>query len=726
MTRLWIGLILMALAIAFKAELVAPPSPPATPAASAFDAVGAKARLARILADGTPHIVDSDEGDIVRERLVAELRSLELEPRIAEHRQCQAFTDSALMSCATVRNVIVTIGQNDGPTLLLNTHYDSAIASPGGSDAGIGVATMLEIARLIAAEPDAGRAVTFLFNEGEEQGLLGAHAFVTEDPAAETIDSVINFEARGTDGPAIMFRTSQPNDGLIARYAAAAERPVANSLGADIATLIPNYTDVRAFADRTDWQSYDFAIAFNEARYHSMGDSVDALSIDSLHHMGSEGLALTRAMRAPAPAAEGRRVYGDVAGRSLLHLPLLPASLLMLGAILIFSLQWWRSDGRRALPAVALTALAGLLAAAAVGWLFPMLRDGQFWRGQPGITFAGISVIGIAVMLFLLLRQRHSREAVRVAAWLFLSLAVGALSFALPGALAALLVPAIIAAVGMFLRGLLARVLFVAAAMILFIMQLQLAAQIEEILIAGPLYGPAAFLVLGSLPLLVELLPAHKGSRAPALALAGVGVALLVAALILPQHSPRSPMPLSIIRIAGEEEAPDRAYVINDGAPVPAALDEATDWTWSDAPFSERQYLAAELGDRAPLPLVIERLSEQPEGNGRRIELRIRADANRVTIRTEEAGAILAMGIDGQPIALDDPEGEAYLRCQGRECRDERFTIVTSGTEPVLVQVSAARYGLTGEAAALADHRPSTHVEKGTADGTYRYVEGLL
>ena len=53
---------------------------------------------------------------------------------------------------------------------------------------------------------------------------------------------------------------------------AATGRPYANSLTADFAKLIPNYTDVVVFKDR-GWPTLSYAIVGNETRYHTPGDT---------------------------------------------------------------------------------------------------------------------------------------------------------------------------------------------------------------------------------------------------------------------------------------------------------------------------------------------------------------------------------------------------------------------------------------------------------------------
>lgn len=63
------------------------------------------------------------------------------------------------------------------PSLLVNAHYDSVPFSPGASDNGVMVAMALECLRIALIQPY-DLPVIFLFNDGEEAGLLGADAFV--------------------------------------------------------------------------------------------------------------------------------------------------------------------------------------------------------------------------------------------------------------------------------------------------------------------------------------------------------------------------------------------------------------------------------------------------------------------------------------------------------------------------------------------------------------------
>src|SRR3954453_6026565 len=199
---LWLVLALLVAAMAMKAWLTTVPEAGAA-RPGGFDEARAVARLARVLGDQRPHPVDSAADDAVRARLLAELRAMGLGPRVTDDWACNGDPRSRSLSCARVRNVVATIGPATGPRLLLASHYDSTPTGPGAADDGIGVATMLEIASILKDRP-LERPVMFLFNEGEELGLVGARAFLA-DPFSINVDSLINLEARGLRGPVNMF-----------------------------------------------------------------------------------------------------------------------------------------------------------------------------------------------------------------------------------------------------------------------------------------------------------------------------------------------------------------------------------------------------------------------------------------------------------------------------------------------------------------------------------------
>ena len=159
---------------------------------------------------------------------------------------------------------------------------------PGASDDGIGVASLLEIAAALRGAR-LERPIIFLFDEGEELGLIGARAFVAHDPLARQVGWAINLESRGSRGRRSCSRPAGRTEPAIAWFARAGGRPVANSLSTDLYRLIPNSTDVAVFDERP-WTILNFAVIGNETRYHSAGDTLAALDRRSLQHMGAQAL----------------------------------------------------------------------------------------------------------------------------------------------------------------------------------------------------------------------------------------------------------------------------------------------------------------------------------------------------------------------------------------------------------------------------------------------------
>ena len=104
-------------------------------------------------------------------------------------------------------------------------HYDSVPAGPGASDDMAGVAAVLEVARALKTGPPPRNSITFLLEDGEEVGSLGAKLF-RDSPLAAGVRAVVNLEARGTSGPSLMFEAIGDDADAVSRFAALAPHPV--------------------------------------------------------------------------------------------------------------------------------------------------------------------------------------------------------------------------------------------------------------------------------------------------------------------------------------------------------------------------------------------------------------------------------------------------------------------------------------------------------------------
>ena len=221
---------------------------------------------------------------------------------------------------ARIENLLAIIPGRD-PRLkgvLFTAHYDSAPHSRGAADDGAGVATLLEATRALRAGPQLKRNVYLLFADAEEVGLLGALAFVKEHPLARDIGFVVNFEARGTGGPELMYHPSPHNGALLRAFARCARYPHANSLISRLSRVLPNDADTSIY-ERSGYPVLGFAFAEGLENYHGYSDSFDNLDIHSLAHAGTLTLDLARHFAGldNLPAPEHDAVYFDLFGRYL-------------------------------------------------------------------------------------------------------------------------------------------------------------------------------------------------------------------------------------------------------------------------------------------------------------------------------------------------------------------------------------------------------------------------
>ena len=234
-----------------------------------------------------PHAVGFPAHEEVRHYIVDELQKLELETSIQE-----GYTAGDWGNLSKAINVLARIkGSEPGKALMLLSHYDSSQhSSLGASDAGSGVATILEgIRAFLADDLTPKNDIIILFSDAEELGLNGADLFVKEHPWREDVGLVLNFEARGSGGPSYMLiETNRGNATLIEEFTKAnPEYPVANSLAYSIYKRLPDDTDLTVFREDGDIEGFNFAFIDDHFDYHTAKDIPERLDKNTLAHQGS-------------------------------------------------------------------------------------------------------------------------------------------------------------------------------------------------------------------------------------------------------------------------------------------------------------------------------------------------------------------------------------------------------------------------------------------------------
>lgn len=345
-----LALALLLAAITLQTPRPAGPDAPATAFSSARAMVDVREIAQR------PHPVGSADHARVRDYLISRLTTLGLSPTVQEGplspraiKRLQRNGQNPAAAGYTVANVIgVWPGRDpEAPAVLMMAHYDTVPASPGAADDSVGVSAILEAVRAIQARGPGDRTLVVLFTDAEELDLDGARVFFGGHPLRDRVGAVVNLDARGGGGRAMMFETGRDNAEMVALYARAAQHatggPSSSSLAVFIYENMPNGSDFTIPKAR-GIQGINLAFIGRAEQYHTAAATPDAIDQGTVQHIGAQALETADALlRAPAlPVASANRVYSDVLGWFVLsHAPVIGWWLLGLTAALA-ALATWR------------------------------------------------------------------------------------------------------------------------------------------------------------------------------------------------------------------------------------------------------------------------------------------------------------------------------------------------------------------------------------------------
>jgi len=199
-----------------------------------------------------------------------------------------------------IDNIYAVIPGTSGTSMLIVAHYDSCpykekygVATEGAygaADDGYGLATMLEVMRLLndyAKEHKLVNGVKFAFTDAEEVALGGATALVKEFSYwLKDVNIVINLEARGNKGPLYMFQTNDQNAKLIDFYSHSG-LPFSFSVAADVYKYLPNDTDFTPFL-KGGYTGLNFSTLNSLRNYHTPNDNLDNACKATLQFYGKQ------------------------------------------------------------------------------------------------------------------------------------------------------------------------------------------------------------------------------------------------------------------------------------------------------------------------------------------------------------------------------------------------------------------------------------------------------
>ncbi|KND02739.1 uncharacterized protein SPPG_01822 [Spizellomyces punctatus DAOM BR117] len=207
--------------------------------------------------------------------------------------------------------------------ILLNSHFDSTIVSPGAADDGVGVAVMLDLVRVLSQTRKPLRnSVIFLWNGAEETLQDASHAFVTQHDWRDSIRGVINLEAMGQGGKEILFQANSKQ--MVDAYKRA-PHPHGSVLSNDVfrTGLVMSDTDFRQFRDHGGLVGLDMAYYTNSYLYHTMLDVEETIEKGSIQNFGDNALGILDYLLYEADLTEIEQnddiIFFDVMGFFFVH-----------------------------------------------------------------------------------------------------------------------------------------------------------------------------------------------------------------------------------------------------------------------------------------------------------------------------------------------------------------------------------------------------------------------
>jgi len=185
----------------------------------------------------------------------------------------------------------------DPSYLMLVAHYDSRYSQPmpkdtvwsyGAADDGYGVGVILEtLSQILEERKDWKQGVKVLFTDAEEVGMMGMKAIYENDRLVfDNVGFMINLEARGPWGPALLFETCPGNEKVMDLYAEAARYPYTYSLTTVVYGFMPNFTDFTIVKDEIPGMNFSTIADINH--YHTDLDNFSNISCKSIQHYGEQ------------------------------------------------------------------------------------------------------------------------------------------------------------------------------------------------------------------------------------------------------------------------------------------------------------------------------------------------------------------------------------------------------------------------------------------------------
>ena len=271
---------------------------------------------------------------------------------------------------------------SDTTYLLMMAHHDSrypwklmgdTVTALGAVDDGYGLGIILEsIHQALKYRNEWNQGIKVLFTDAEEvdlQGMKAAHQYNKE--IFDNVGLILNIEARGPFGPALLFETSPGNERLVKLYADHARYPFGYSITNMVYQQMPNGTDFNIVRDSI--AGFNFSPVQDINHYHTDLDNIHNISEKTIQHYGEQIMPLMKEYLTNKEYAEKNYflakedvIYFSIPLLGIFHFPKNTYWLLNIGVFFLLLHLMFKQNN---LPWKTILKPSGITIALGLGWI---------------------------------------------------------------------------------------------------------------------------------------------------------------------------------------------------------------------------------------------------------------------------------------------------------------------------------------------------------------------
>ena len=271
---------------------------------------------------------------------------------------------------------------SDTTYLLMMAHHDSrypwklmgdTVTALGAVDDGYGLGIILEsIHQALKYREQWNQGIKVLFTDAEEvdlQGMKAAHQYNKE--IFDNVGLILNIEARGPFGPALLFETSPGNERLVKLYADHARYPFGYSITNMVYQQMPNGTDFNIVRDSI--AGFNFSPVQDINHYHTDLDNIHNISEKTIQHYGEQIMPLMKEYLTNKEYAEKSYflaeedvIYFSIPLLGIFHFPKNTYWLLNIGVFFLLLHLMFKQNN---LPWKTILKPSGITIALGLGWI---------------------------------------------------------------------------------------------------------------------------------------------------------------------------------------------------------------------------------------------------------------------------------------------------------------------------------------------------------------------